>query len=61
MIFLVSQPRSGSTMLSRMLGSHPEIHKKKTAREAWGPLSPEHFHQSLTEAVASNDEPVSAS
>jgi len=32
LIFLISQPRSGSTMLQAILGSHPEIH---TCSEPW--------------------------
>ncbi len=32
LLFLISQPRAGSTMLQRMLGAHPEIH---TAAEPW--------------------------
>ncbi len=32
LVFLVSQPRAGSTMLQRMLASHPEIH---TCPEPW--------------------------
>ncbi|MFQ5645030.1 MAG: glycosyltransferase, partial [Thiogranum sp.] len=37
LIFLVSLPRSGSTMLQRVLGSHPDIH---TAAEPWVMLNP---------------------
>lgn len=37
LIFLISQPRAGSTMLQRILGSHPEIH---TASEPWIMLHP---------------------
>jgi len=32
LVFVVSQPRAGSTMLQRMLGAHPEIH---TTPEPW--------------------------
>jgi len=32
LIFLVSQPRSGSTLLQRILGGHPDIH---TTTEPW--------------------------
>lgn len=32
LIFLISQPRSGSTLLQHMLGSHPEVH---TLPEPW--------------------------
>ncbi len=32
LMFLVSQPRAGSTLLQRMLGTHPEIH---TVAEPW--------------------------
>lgn len=37
LIFLISQPRAGSTMLQRILGSHPEIH---TLPEPWIMLHP---------------------
>ncbi len=37
LIFLLSQVRAGSTMLQRMLASHPEIH---TASEPWLMLHP---------------------
>jgi hypothetical protein len=37
LIFLVSQPRAGSTMLQLMLGGHPEIH---TLQEPWLMLHP---------------------
>jgi len=37
LIFLISQPRAGSTLLQRMLGSHPEIH---TLSEPWLMLPP---------------------
>ncbi len=37
LIFLVSLPRSGSTMLQRVLGSHPDIH---TEAEPWLMLNP---------------------
>ncbi|MFP4139739.1 MAG: sulfotransferase family protein [Phycisphaerae bacterium] len=37
LVFLVSQPRAGSTMLQRMLGAHPEIH---TTPEPWMLLPP---------------------
>jgi len=32
LIFLISQPRAGSTLLQRILGSHPDIH---TVSEPW--------------------------
>ena len=37
LIFLISQPRSGSTMMQRILGYHPDIH---TASEPWIMLPP---------------------
>jgi len=37
LIFIACQPRSGSTLLQRMLGSHPEIH---TVSEPWIMLHP---------------------
>jgi len=37
LIFLVSQPRAGSTMLQRILGGHPDIH---TVSEPWIMLHP---------------------
>ena len=37
LIFIMSQPRAGSTLLQRMLGSHPEIH---TVSEPWLMLHP---------------------
>lgn len=37
LIFLISQPRAGSTLLQRILGSHPEIH---TVSEPWIMLHP---------------------
>lgn len=37
LIFLVSQPRAGSTMLQKILGAHPRIH---TASEPWVALHP---------------------
>ena len=37
LIFLISQPRAGSTLLQRMLGSHPDIH---TVSEPWLMLHP---------------------
>ena len=37
LIFLVSQPRAGSTMLQRVLGNHPDIH---TTSEPWVMLHP---------------------
>ena len=37
LIFLISQPRAGSTLLQRMLGSHPEIY---TVSEPWIMLHP---------------------
>jgi hypothetical protein len=36
LIFLISQPRAGSTLLQRILGSHPDIH---TVSEPWLLLS----------------------
>lgn len=39
LIFLISQPRSGSTLTQRILGSHPEIH---TQSEPWALLLPLH-------------------
>lgn len=39
LIFLVSQPRAGSTLLQRILGAHPEIH---TVGEPWLMLHPLH-------------------
>lgn len=36
LIFLISQPRAGSTMLQQMLGSHPDIHTS----EPWLMLHP---------------------
>jgi hypothetical protein len=37
LIFVVSQPRAGSTMLQRILGAHPDIH---TLSEPWIALQP---------------------
>lgn len=37
LIFLISQPRAGSTLLQKILGSHPEIH---TISEPWLMLHP---------------------
>ena len=37
LIFLISQPRSGSTLLQRILGGHPDIH---TVSEPWLMLHP---------------------
>jgi hypothetical protein len=37
LVFVISQPRAGSTLLQRMLGSHPEIH---TVSEPWLMLHP---------------------
>lgn len=37
LVFLISQPRSGSTLLQRMLGSHPAVH---TTSEPWLMLHP---------------------
>ena len=37
LIFLISQPRAGSTMLQRILGNHPQIH---TISEPWIMLHP---------------------
>lgn len=37
LIFLISQPRAGSTLLKRILGGHPEIH---TTAEPWIMLHP---------------------
>jgi hypothetical protein len=39
LIFLVSQPRAGSTMLQRVLGGHPDVH---TVGEPWLMLPPAH-------------------
>lgn len=36
-MFLISQPRAGSTLLQRILGSHPDIH---TVSEPWLMLQP---------------------
>jgi hypothetical protein len=40
LIFLISQPRVGSTMLQRILGNHPDIH---TVSEPWLMLPPLYF------------------
>ena len=37
LVFIISQPRAGSTMLQRMLGNHPAIH---TVGEPWLMLHP---------------------
>ncbi|MBI4530372.1 MAG: sulfotransferase, partial [Candidatus Latescibacteria bacterium] len=37
LIFLISQPRAGSTLLQRILGGHPDIH---TVPEPWLMLHP---------------------
>jgi hypothetical protein len=37
LIFLISQPRAGSTLLQKVLGAHPEIH---TLSEPWIALHP---------------------
>ena len=37
LVFLISQPRAGSTLLQRILGAHPEIH---TVSEPWLMLHP---------------------
>lgn len=37
LIFLISQPRAGSTMLQRILGCHPDVH---TVSEPWVMLPP---------------------
>ncbi len=37
LIFLISQPRSGSTLFQRILGNHPDIH---TVSEPWLMLQP---------------------
>ena len=37
LIFILSQPRAGSTLLQRMLASHPEVH---TLSEPWVMLHP---------------------
>lgn len=37
LVFLVSQPRAGSTLLQRILSGHPEVH---TASEPWIMLNP---------------------
>jgi len=47
-IFLISQPRSGSTLLQRILGSHPSIH---TQSEPWillHPLFPLKYEEIVT-------------
>ena len=43
LLFLISQPRSGSTLLQRMLGAHPLIH---TQSEPWILLYPLHVFKS---------------
>lgn len=37
LIFLISQPRAGSTLIQRILGSHPDVH---TTSETWMMLHP---------------------
>jgi hypothetical protein len=37
LIFLISQPRAGSTLLQKMLGAHPDVH---TTSEPWVALHP---------------------
>lgn len=37
LIFIISQPRAGSTLLQRILGSHPDVH---TVSEPWLMLHP---------------------
>lgn len=55
LIFLISQPRAGSTLLQRILGAHPEIH---TVSEPWLMLHPfyclecQGFHAEYNEVVA---------
>lgn len=46
LIFLISQPRAGSTLLQRILGSHPEIH---TVSEPWIMLHP--FYATRTDGI----------
>lgn len=46
LIFLISQPRAGSTLLQRILGSHPEVH---TASEPWIMLHP--FYAARAEGI----------
>jgi len=43
LIFIISQPRAGSTLLQRILGSHPDIH---TVSEPWLMLHPFYCLQS---------------
>lgn len=57
LIFLISQPRCGSTLLQRILGSHPDIH---TAPEPWIMLHPVYglkpgIHESEYQANFSRD------
>lgn len=44
LIFLISQPRSGSTLTQRILGSHPDIH---TLAEPWLMLHPSYGMKSV--------------
>lgn len=44
LIFLISQPRSGSTLLQRILGNHPDIH---TLSEPWLMLHPFYAFQRI--------------
>ncbi|MBU0595569.1 sulfotransferase, partial [Candidatus Bipolaricaulota bacterium] len=46
LIFLISQPRAGSTLLQRILGSHPEVH---TVSEPWLMLHP--FYATRAEGI----------
>lgn len=44
LIFVISQPRAGSTMLQRILGCHPDIH---TVSEPWIMLHPSYATRSV--------------
>lgn len=46
LVFLISQPRAGSTMLSRIIGGHPDIH---TLGESWVMLVPFRAHWAAKE------------
>jgi hypothetical protein len=59
LIFLISQPRAGSTMMQRILGSHPDIH---TTSEPWIMLHPIYaLKQSGIETEYSSDLSLKAS
>jgi hypothetical protein len=59
LIFLISQPRAGSTMLQRILGNHPDIH---TTSESWIMLHPIYaLKQSGIETEYSSDLSLQAS